>query len=281
MHYLTGTDTSVIWFHDSDLASSERLRIVGIGYPDHMVPGMVDRPHGTDDYLFMHFPTPVEVWSEGAIRPFPAHTFFLWTPGKRHTFGHPQRAWCHYWLHCSGPLVAELLNSAHIPLNQPISFGDSYLPDHCLRPLHDELKEELVPDLTILEACLTLWVRRLDRAVNPDIRNSRVPERILKATQYLNTHLARPIRLEDVAGSVNLSVSRFSAEFRKAQGISPMKFLLEQRLRHAAHLLRDRNLNIAEVSQRTGFNDQFYFSRQFSRKYGDSPLQYRRKLELS
>jgi len=267
-----------MWFHGTSLAAGDRLKIIGIGYPDNMVPCMVDRPHGTDNYLFMYFPTPVQVWSEGAIRPFPAHTLFLWTPGNRHTFGHPQRRWCHCWMHCAGPVVDRLVTASRIPVNQPLALANSYLPDHYLKPIHDELKETRDPDFPVLEAYLTLLIRMTDRTVNPDRQESRIPERVMEASHYLNAHLAQPITLTALADHVHLSVSRFSAEFRAAMGTSPMRFLLEQRLLHAVHLLRDRNLNIAEVSRLAGFNDPFYFSRQFCRKYGQSPLHYRRTL---
>lgn len=278
MDDLTETLRDVLWFHEPDVMASERMRIVGIGCPDHMAPCMVDRPRGTDDYLFMYFPTPVHVWWDGAVRPCPAHTFFLWTPGHRHCFGHPQQRWCHCWMHCSGPAVEQLLEASHIPLNQPLDLGSPYLTDRCLKPILDELKESAAPDFTILESYLAIWVRLIDRAVNPVDRSGRIPERILRTVRYLNVHLAEPVSLEKLAGIANLSISRFSAEFRTAMGTSPINFFLEQRLHHAAHLLRDRNLNIAAVAEMTGFCDPLYFSRQFRRKYGVSPLQYRRKL---
>ncbi len=278
MDNLTEMIRDVLWFHEPDTMASGRLKITGIGCPDHMVPCMIDRPDGTDDYLFMHFSTPVQVWWDGAVRPCPAHTFFLWTPGNRHCFGHPRQHWCHSWIHCSGAAVEQLVAASRIPLNRPVDLGDSSLADHFLQPILNELKETAVPDFVILESYLTLWSRMIDRAVNPAIHGSRIPERILRVTRYLDSHLAAPLTLEDFARIANLSVSRFSAEFRAAMKTSPVNFLLEKRLLHSRHLLRDRNLNIAEVAVLSGFRDPLYFSRRFRIRYGCSPSQYRNRL---
>jgi AraC family transcriptional regulator of arabinose operon len=226
----------------------------------------------------MYFATPVQVWSEGAIRPFPAHTFFLWTPGNRHTFGHPERPWSHAWIHCHGNLIAEALVASRIPLNRPVAFADAYLIERYLKPIHDELKEYVVPDPVILEGSLAIWIRAIDRETNSAARGSKVPERTLRALRFLESHLDEPLTLKDLADQAHLSISRFSFEFSAFLGTSPMDYLLELRLRQAVHFLRDRNLSISEVADRTGFKDPFYFSRQFKKRLGRSPLQYRKRI---
>ena len=45
-----------------------------------------------------------------------------------------------------------------------------------------------------------------------------------------------------------------------------------------ARLLRFTDLAVGEVAFHIGFDDQFYFSRAFKRRYGESPLAYRARL---
>jgi AraC-like DNA-binding protein len=277
LDYLTVMGSSVLWLRGPTGAISKRLHITGVGYHDEMVPQMVDRPAGTDDHLFMHFHTPVQVFFDGAVRPFPAHTFFLWQPHHRHTFGHPQRPWKHSWIHCHGQAIVVGLTAARIPLNRPLAFKDAYLIERHLKPIHDELKQSVVPDAVILESYLAIWMREIDRESNPAAHEPKMPERLLRTLRFVETHFAEPLTLADLAGQAHLSVSRFSAEFRQHMRASPMEYLLQLRLRQAIHFLRDRNLSVAEVAERTGFNDPFYFSRQFRRHHGHSPLQYRKR----
>ena len=225
----------------------------------------------------MHFPCPVQVWSDGAIQRFPSHTFFLWTPGNRHTFGNVETEWQHYWLHCAGAFVEELVASSAIQVNRPLPFINSSLPDEYLKLMKNELKYENFPDFSILKSYLTLWVRMIVRNVHPQKHHSLMPERIQKCLSFLSTHLSEPLSLAQIAVEANISASHFSAEFQRCVGASPIAFLLAQRLKHAAMLLRDKNQNIQQVAESSGFQDAFYFSRQFKKSYGLCPSEYRKR----
>ncbi|HYE04482.1 MAG TPA: AraC family transcriptional regulator [Planctomycetota bacterium] len=269
----------VLWPGDDARRISPGLTISGIGVRDAMPPCLVDRRAGTADWLFMHFATPVVVWHDGAMRPFPAHTFFLWSPGNRHSFGNTRRAWSHDWMHGSGEVVERAVRAAGLPLNQPLSFTDAYAVDPHLEGIYGELTRYVPPDGVIVESLVRIWVRSLDRAANPARHKLQPPQRILDALRAIEARIGERITLGDLARAARLSVSRFSAEFGAHVGASPIDYVLQLRLRHATHLLRDHNLSIGEVATRVGFADQFYFSRQFRRRYGVSPMQYRRRLD--
>jgi AraC family transcriptional regulator of arabinose operon len=83
--------------------------------------------------------------------------------------------------------------------------------------------------------------------------------------------------LDELAETADLSVSRFSELFRRRFGCSPMRYVLELRLRRAAILLNDPSLSIAQVAAGAGFQDPLYFSRRFGRHFGVSPTGYRRQ----
>lgn len=68
--------------------------------------------------------------------------------------------------------------------------------------------------------------------------------------------------------------------FFKDYGVSPLQFLLNQRLSTATKYLDQtirNDYSICEIAERCGFNDQYYFSRIFKRQYGVSPKQYQKK----
>ncbi len=271
-------DRRVLWPRDRAREVSDGLTIDGIGLYDDMTPCMVDRPRGTADWLLMHFHTPVVVHHAGELRTYPPHTFFLWSAGSRHTFGNTRRGWTHSWMHCHGSVVDRAIAAASIPLDRPIAFPDSYAIDRHLENIYAELTAFAAPDPVIVESYTRIWIRSIDREANPAAHPTRVPARILKAIRYIESRLAEPISLADLAHQALLSVSRFSSEFRAHVGASPIEYVLHLRLRHATHLLRDRNLKIADIATRVGFADAFYFSRMFRRAFGVSPMQYRQRL---
>ncbi len=66
--------------------------------------------------------------------------------------------------------------------------------------------------------------------------------------------------------------------FIKDYGISPSQFLLQQRLNAAIKYLNQtikNDYSIAEISDRCGFGDQYYFSRIFKKQLGVCPKEYR------
>ncbi len=46
-------------------------------------------------------------------------------------------------------------------------------------------------------------------------------------------------------------------------------------MRHAAHLLANRNLTISEIALQVGYDDLFHFSKTFKKHFGASPRSYR------
>ena len=60
-------------------------------------------------------------------------------------------------------------------------------------------------------------------------------------------------------------------------GNTPSEFIRLIRLRRAEQLLRQSQLNVAEVSYAVGFNNPRYFSKYFREMYGMTPSQYKDK----
>ena len=92
---------------------------------------------------------------------------------------------------------------------------------------------------------------------------------------YLHDHLAESVTASDMAKVCHMSLSGFHRYFRRHTDASPINYLKRLRLNKAAQLLLSTDLTIAEVSDRTGFSNQFHFSREFKRVYRQSPAVYR------
>ena len=87
------------------------------------------------------------------------------------------------------------------------------------------------------------------------------------------------LRLEGLAHACNLSVTGFTGLFRRLTGDSPMSFYQKRRLSRAAAVLLTSQASLGEIAQSCGFYDQFHLSREFKRRYGVSPRQYRQDFE--
>ena len=74
-----------------------------------------------------------------------------------------------------------------------------------------------------------------------------------------------------------MSVRNFQRIFKEATGMSPNNYLLEMRIQRASKLLTETDTAIYNISEQVGISDWFYFSKAFKKKFGVSPLNYRKQ----
>ena len=72
------------------------------------------------------------------------------------------------------------------------------------------------------------------------------------ARRYFNEHYNEPISIEEFALSRSMSVSWFLRNFKQVNGMSPMHYILMNRINNATSLLETTDYNIAEISQSLG-----------------------------
>jgi AraC family transcriptional regulator len=99
-----------------------------------------------------------------------------------------------------------------------------------------------------------------------------------RIADYIEANLDRPISLPMLAGIARMSVDHFVRAFREATGKTPHRFVIDQRLGHAAAMLEAGRASIAEVARACGFRSAAHFSVKFHARFGVTPSQYRRSV---
>ncbi len=95
------------------------------------------------------------------------------------------------------------------------------------------------------------------------------------AVDYLNSHFNENITIESVAAMVHLSSSQFQRRFRALFQTSPIQYLLQLRIDSACQQLQRTDSSIGSIALENGFYDQSAFCRQFQKRVGLTPRQYR------
>lgn len=103
------------------------------------------------------------------------------------------------------------------------------------------------------------------------------PRDARRVLDYMRAHLHDDIGLEELAATVDLSTHYFTEAFRKAVGVPPYRYLLQQRVEKAKELLLNSDLPISIVSERSGFASQTQFTTNFKRLVGVTPARFRRE----
>ncbi|MBA3709416.1 MAG: helix-turn-helix transcriptional regulator [Planctomycetes bacterium] len=268
----------VIWY--SPLLPAGPVQVHGLGIDEPMPPGRsIDRPAGSDEWLIMHFHDAVEVALDGAVREVPPHTLVVWPPGARQWFG-CNRRWTHSWMFCSGARLAACIRSSGLEPLKAHAQTDATIAARYLSQIHLEITRPADVDGAIIEGLLALYLREAFREsfrAAPTLRRAAaIPARMLSARQLIDGDPTQPLTLRRLAQAAGLSRSQFSAEFRRCFGTTPIRYVLDLRLRRARTLLTDRNLSVGDAARRCGFADGHYFARQFRTRFGMSPRDSRR-----
>lgn len=102
-----------------------------------------------------------------------------------------------------------------------------------------------------------------------------VRKEVAEAKSFVRSHMKEELQVADIAAMVNMSGSYFSHVFKKEEGISFLEYINRVRMEHARHLLENSDRKVNEIADEVGIVNPNYFSTQFKKSVGQSPLEYR------
>jgi AraC-like DNA-binding protein len=104
--------------------------------------------------------------------------------------------------------------------------------------------------------------------------------RVTQAIRWLNGNFAAPLRIDELAGRVNLSASTLHHRFKALTSMSPLQYQKQLRLQEARRLMLADGLDAAVASYRVGYESPSQFSREYSRLFGAPPSRDLARLRL-
>lgn len=212
-------------------------------------------------------------------------TLVLINPDELHT-GHKgtDDGWLYRAFYPDNEQIVSLLAELELPANSLPAFGATLYRDPDLVDGFCQLHRLLESPASALQQ-QTVWremmlslLQRHAGVSTPD-KPGREHRAVAQAKDLLQSQLAAPPSLEELATAVNLSPFHFARVFRRATGMPPHTWLMQQRIARARALLRDGCLPL-EVATQLGFADQSHLSRQFKQVYGVGPGAYRNARQL-
>ena len=96
--------------------------------------------------------------------------------------------------------------------------------------------------------------------------------RVARAVAWLRSNYTQPLRIEELAERVGMSVSSLHHHFKTVTALSPMQYQKQLRLHEARRLMIVEQLDVGSAGHRVGYQSPSQFSREYSRLYGLPPL---------
>ena len=96
--------------------------------------------------------------------------------------------------------------------------------------------------------------------------------RIAEAIERLRNDFDQPLRIEDLAQELGMSISGFHHHFRALTAMSPLQFQKQLRLQEARRLMLGEGLDATSAGYRVGYGNPSHFTREYKRLFGDPPM---------
>lgn len=114
-------------------------------------------------------------------------------------------------------------------------------------------------------------------AVNHQRKSPPYSKAVRRAVTYIHSHIQEKISLSQLAMAAQLSVGRFSHLFREETGLTPMNYIMKEKISTAETMLLYSEHTISEISTILGFSSESHFIKVFRNHTGISPGKYRKQ----
>jgi AraC-like DNA-binding protein len=95
---------------------------------------------------------------------------------------------------------------------------------------------------------------------------------IARAVERLRQDFDQPLRIEEIARELGMSVSGFHHHFKAVTAMSPLQFQKQLRLQEARRLMLGEDLDAASAAYRVGYHDASHFNREYKSLFGVPPM---------
>lgn len=139
------------------------------------------------------------------------------------------------------------------------------------------LEEKPLAD-NMLNYALSLLVMELSREYRQGLKNGshQFPAVVVSVMEWIKANYYQPFTVSAIAGKFGYQADYLSSLFKKAAGVSIVRYTNEIRIKSAKTLLLNYELSIKETAYACGFSDEKYFMKVFRQSEGMTPTQYKK-----
>ncbi len=259
------------------------LFVTDIGYYPHAKGHFRERPKGCEQNILIYC-VDGKGWidADGEKKLIRAHEYFTIPAHKPHKYGADNNdPWSIYWLHFIGEKSFLFVNKTYIEINYLDTIESSRFSERIF--LFQEIFENLQPGLTesnLEYASTCLWhllgsfrfvaaYRKIKQVKNND--------KVEKSIYFMNEQIDRKVSLRELTTQCGLSLSHYCLVFKKHTSYTPLEYFTRLKVQKACNKLDLTGNTIKEIAQSLGFEDQYYFSRVFTKIIGIPPRVYRKR----
>ena len=243
----------------------------------------VERENGSPENIIFYCSSG-SGWYETAQGHFSVYPnqFFILPSNQKHRYGaNPEDPWSIYWIMFLGNFFEDLTLKGifkHYLKPNTLFQAQKYL----------ELYEDMFNTLTdgcdtknLLFANMNFWLilmlfvqQRIDK--NKKLKDTPTEEII----SFMKKNIAKKLTINEIAQIISYSPSHLYNLFKSHTGYSPLDYFIHLKIQCACNYLNNTDLRIKEIAPLVGYDDQYLFTRIFTKIMGQSPQRYRLTLRV-
>ena len=180
--------------------------------------------------------------------------------------------------HCNGNV--EILRSRSVELIVLLSRAalKGGADSQKILEMNYEYMREIDEFMTIED--IALWLAIVTRSFTNHVfqfSNTRHTDIIYKAVDYIRRNYASKLSLQEMAEYLFISRQYLCRIFKESTGQTVGAYITYVRIEESKKLLRNSQVDIIDIPERVGFENQSYFTKIFKKETGTTPGRYRRE----
>lgn len=237
----------------------------------------IHRPEGTQHFVFIYFRSPAVLKLQESSRPVLHHAILL-TPQEPHYYRYTEKPYVDDWIHFQATMAEDFLKDIGFPLNQPFPVSDEHWISDSVKALHDLEKSQSPWQQQLVDAHFIqlFYALRTHQVPTQNHTISQYYSVLAKIRSEFYSHPQGQVAIKDLAQAAGISSSRFHHLYRDFFQTTVLQDVVAGRLNRACYLLENSSLPISEIADRSGYNNEVHFMRQFKKHFSRTPGQYRR-----
>ena len=141
-----------------------------------------------------------------------------------------------------------------------------------------DANKDVLAGFTLQELLVRLMQTQARQLIFHDYARHLTTHRFAAVVSYIKQHLAESLTIDKLSALACMSKATFFRLFKREFGLTPVEFIIRERLGEAKRLLRHPLASVADVCLRAGFNNLSYFQSLFKKYEGVTPGAYRKQM---
>jgi len=103
---------------------------------------------------------------------------------------------------------------------------------------------------------------------------------VQKTILFMEQNVDKKLTLKEIADDVGYSITYLSTIFKQETNYSPISYFSHLKISKSCEYLDQSKMKIKEIAFLLGYTDPYYFSKDFQKKMGVSPRNYRKRIRI-